>query len=172
MNFTNRRENRERTKTLTVILRLTTMALLVDFSFVCFISRSCSCESHLGPERERERERWGFLRLVFFVWRAERCDGGAVISRDDPRKAAGREGPRETSATRNPQVSPVRSNSGTIAAVIERRFWRLTVKAAHYMWAAASPTSHKSYYYPSFKLVTAHHHIMSRVAFVPPIFGS
>lgn len=145
MNCTNRCENRERTMTLTVMLRLTTMALLVDFSFMCFISRSCWCESHLGPERERERDEV-FLRPVFFVWRAERCDGGAVISRDDPRKAAGREGPRETSATRNPQVSPVRSNSGTIAAVIERRFWRLSVKAAHYMmWAAASPTSHKSY---------------------------
>lgn len=54
MNFTNRRENRERTKTLTVMLRLMTMALLVDFSFMCFIFRSCSCESHLGPQRERE----------------------------------------------------------------------------------------------------------------------
>lgn len=169
MNFTNRRENRERTKTLTVMLRLVTKALLVDFSFLCFISRSCSCESHPGPQRER----WGFLEVgVFCVEGREMWRRGAVISRDDPRKAAGREGPRETSATRNPQVSPVRSNSGTIAAVIERRFWRLTVKAAHYMWAAASLTSHKSYYYPSFKLVTTHHHIMSRVAFVPPIFGS
>lgn len=74
MNFTNRRENRERTKTLTVMLRLVTKALLVDFSFTCFISRSCSCESHLGPQRERDEV---FLRLVFFVWRAERCDGAA-----------------------------------------------------------------------------------------------
>lgn len=56
MSFTNRRENRERTKTLTVMLRLMTKALLVDFSFMCFISRPCSCESHLGPQRERERE--------------------------------------------------------------------------------------------------------------------
>lgn len=61
----------------------------------------------------------GVLEAAFFVWRAERCDG-TVISRDDPRKAAGREGPRGPSAARNPQVSPVRSNSGTIVLQLLR----------------------------------------------------
>lgn len=166
MIFTNCRENRERTKTLTVMLRLrkdygVTRRLLVH---VFYLSIVFMWKSSRPSEREM-RFSWGWCFLCLGPRDATAAAGWLVaMTRGRPRE--------EKVLERRLRVSPVRSNSGTIAAVIERRFWRLTVKAAHHMWAAASPTSHKSYYYPSFKLVTAHHQIMSRVAFVPPIFGS